>query len=65
MDNLDNTESWVKLAAAWLFTVAGYVTEHMTAGKIALIATIILTLLQCYRVWLDIRLRRRQLGDGE
>lgn len=52
---------WVKLVAAWIATVGGYITEHMTMGRVALFATFVLTVMQGYKTWLDIILRRRQL----
>lgn len=57
---MDQLRDWVKLTAAWLATIGGYMTEHVTMGKVTLVATFILTCLQVYKVWLDIRWRRNR-----
>jgi len=53
-------KGWLKLAASWVASVCGFLTEHVTVGKVALWLTIFLTALQIWKTWLDIQHKRRQ-----
>ena len=59
---MEQLKDWGKVVLAWLATIGGYLTEHITLGKIALLLTVVLTCFQIYKVWMDIRMRRKQLS---
>ncbi len=57
---MDQAIDWGKLAILWAVAIVAHMFEHFTLGSFAIVATILLTLLQCAKVWLDIMWRVRR-----
>lgn len=62
---MDTLRDWAKVAVAWVATATGYAMEHVTAGKALVFLTGLLTLMQCYKTWLEILQRRKQLRETD
>lgn len=64
---MDQLRGWLKVIVSWIAAVGGWFIENLTVGKVALLATVILTLLQAFKVWLEIqdRLRARRAKEKD
>lgn len=60
MDSNDQKLMWLKVAASWLGGFLGWLLAEVTLGRLVLLATLTLTLMQIYITARDKLPRRRR-----